>query len=39
MKVVDVAASGQNKERGSLLQSKTQDRFGLRLQRARGLGS
>jgi hypothetical protein len=39
MKVVDVMASGQNKERGSSLQSKTQNRFGLRLRRARGLGS
>jgi hypothetical protein len=39
MKVVDVMASGQIKERASVLQSKTQNRFGLRLRRARGLGS
>jgi hypothetical protein len=39
MKVVDVMASGQIKETASVLQSKTQNRFGLRLRRARCLGS
>jgi hypothetical protein len=39
MKVADVMATGQIKERASVLQSKTQNRFGLRLRRARGLGS
>jgi hypothetical protein len=36
MKFVDLMASGQIKARASVLQSKTQNRFGLRFRRAHG---